>query len=160
MKDIVDLKVTQIRLYPIDVLPIAAVLVEKNLAPFKDTLRFKTASAGEAKSEGVNLELLGGEIEHEGKIHLIERVSIERQRLILSVFGTSAIADASYEEVRKAMVTADPEGPFPRTEPYLKVEETSCVATLDVGFRQLFTPPLLRFLEKAIRSRTSTKLAS
>jgi len=104
--------------------------------------------------------LLGGEIEHEGKTYLIESVTIERQRLILSVVGTSAVAETSYETVRKALVTADPEGPFSRTEPYLKVEETSCVATLDVSFRQLFTPPLLKFLEKTVRSRLSTKLAS
>jgi len=55
MKDIVDLKVRQVRLYPVDVLPIAALLVEKNLAPFKDTLRFKGASAGEAKSKVLSL---------------------------------------------------------------------------------------------------------
>jgi len=160
MKDIVDLKVTQIRLYPIDVLPIAALLVEKNLAPFKDTLRFKTASGGEAKPEAVAFELLGGEFDYQGSTHLIERLTIEPRRLIFVTLGPSTVANALYDEIRKILIAADPERRLEKREPYVKVEETSCVITLEVDFRQLFAPRLLQFLEKNVQPRTSNGSAT
>ena len=160
MKDIVDLKVTQIRLYPVDVLPISGLLLEKNLAPFRETLRFKTATRPDEKQEVFALDLLGGEIEYEGKVHLIERLAIGRQRLMVSVFGTSTVADIVYEAVSKILMAVDPDGAFPKTEPYVKVEETSCVVTLDVDFRNFFAPALLQFFDKTVRSRTSSKVAA
>jgi hypothetical protein len=159
MKDIVDLKVAQVRLYPVDVLPISSLLLEKTLISFRDTLRFKAGSRPEEKQEVPGVELLGGEIEYKGRVHLIERLAIEQQRLILSVFGTSSVADAVYERIRDILVAADSSGAFPKSKPYVKVEETSCVATLDVDFRKLFAPPVLQFLEKTVRQRTSTGLA-
>lgn len=76
------------------------------------------------------------------------------------MFGTSAVAEAVYHAIHNILVAVDPDGPFPRIEPYVKVEETSCVVTLDVEFEKLFAPPLLKFLEKTVRSRTSSNLAT
>ena len=160
MREIVDLKVTQVRLYPIDVLPLTLLLVEKNLAPFRESLRFKSASAREAKPERAIIEFLGGEFEHQGKAHLVDRLTIESQRVTLVLYGTSATADAFYEEVRKIVAAADPEVGFPKSGPYVKVDETSCIVTLDVDFRKLFAPALVKFLEKTVRTRTSTDFAS
>lgn len=160
MKDITDLKVTQVRLYPIDSVPLRALAIEKNITPFKSILRFKSATLGDEKTELISFTFLNGEYEYQGEVHLVERLIIEPLRLSLSVFGTSSVADALYEEVRTILVAAEPNGSFGSAEPYLKVEETSCVATLDVNFRKLFAAPLLQFLDKTVQRRTSTELAS
>lgn len=160
MKDIVDLNVTQVRLYPNDVLPLPALALERNLAPFREVLRFKTVSPTESKPEAVTLVFLKGEIEHEGRAHLIDELIIEAQRLTFSVFGSSAVANALYDEVRKILIAADPAGVFAKAKPYVTTEETGCIVTLDVDFRKLFSPPLLQFLEKTVRPRTSTQIAT
>ncbi len=159
MKDIVELSVVQIRIYPIDVIPIAVLLLEKSLNSFKENLRFKSGSVAQDKGEIVGLFFQNGEFEHGGTIHLVERLQIEYQRTMLSVFGDSGTADAVYEEVCKIINNVDPDGRFTKAKPYVKTEETSCVVTLDVDFKKLFAPPLLRFLEKTVQHRTATKIA-
>lgn len=160
MKDISDLKVTQVRLYPIDSMPLRALAIEKNITPFKTTLRFKSATLGDEKTEILTFAFMNGEFEHQGKVHLVERLTIDPLRLSLSVFGASSVADALFEEVRKILIAAEPNGSFASTEPYLKVEETSCIATLDVNFQNLFATALLQFLQKTVRRKTSTMIAS
>lgn len=158
MKDIVDLRVTQIRLYPIDVLPLSTLAIAKNLDPFRERLRFKTASATGEKPE-LAFHFVNGEIEHGGEVYLVERLAIEPQRLTFSLVGPSIVGEAFYEEVRKALEAADPTGVFGKSEPYIKSEETSCVATLDVHFRKLFSPSLLQFLEKTVHPKVSRSVA-
>lgn len=160
MRDIVDLKVIQIRLYPIDTIPLSLLAIEKNLIPFKEVLRFKSIATGDEKEDTTSLTFLNGEITYESKVYSVERLILEPLRVLLSVYGSSAVADVLYEEVRKNFLAADPDSPMAKVEPYVKVEETSCVASLDVDFRRLFSPSLLRFLDRTVGAHTSSKAVS
>lgn len=160
MRDIVDLKVTQIRLYPIDTVPLRLLTIEKNLTPFREVLRFKSATLGDEKEDSAGFTFLNGELAYKSKTYSVERLTFEPLRVVLSIYGPSAAADALYEEVRRSLLAADPDGPFAKVEPYVKVQETSCVATLDVGFDKLFNPSLVRFLNKTVAAHTSSKAVS
>lgn len=160
MKNISDLRVIQIRLFPPDVLPLSSLLLEKNLSRFKEKLRFKATSLGENKKEILGLLFYSGEFEHEGKAHLIEHLQIEQQKIAIAVVGSSAVADLAYGEVRSMLVAMESNGgTFRRAREFVKTEETVCMATLDVDFKSFFNPWVLEFLG-TVQKHTSTEISS
>lgn len=156
MRDIADLTVTQVRIFPVDCLPWKVVASGTRHEQIRDKFSFR-AMVPSLSSNGtiVELQFRNGEFLHRDKRLTLELLGIDARRITLKVLGTSADGNAVFHEVRKLLNEIGPT--FAQSEPVVLADETSCVVTLDVNFRAAFSRDLMRFLELARESLSSAK---
>jgi hypothetical protein len=155
MRDIVDLAVTQVRVYPTDSLPFAELRRPDSTKRLKETFRFENIQLDPLN---VQLTFTNGTFEHRGKsIHVLS-LTVEQRRVVIQLRGRSPMADAFYSAFASLLQTLAGRSKSSKAlEPLLKVEETSCVAVLDIDFDDLIALPLLRFLQTEGVSKLRTK---
>jgi hypothetical protein len=153
MKEIVDLTVGQVRVFPTDTLPFADLRAPSSTKAIKDTFHFENVFADPI---GAQITFNNGTFESKGKVVNILAFAIEQRRIQLQVRGHSAMADAFYSAVWDALPTAVKHAKRQGPQPLVKVEETTCVATLDIDFEELIAPQLLRFIMTEAKERLGT----
>jgi len=153
MKEIVDLTVGQVRVFPTDRLPFADLRAPSSTKAIKDTFHFENVLADPI---GAQITFNNGTFESKGKLVNILAFAIEQRRMQLQVRGQSAMADAFYSAVWGVLPGAGKRGRRPEPEPLVKVEETTCIATLDIDFDELIAPQLLRFIMTEAKERLRT----
>lgn len=154
MKDIVDLTVTQIRIYPVDALPFADLRLTPSIKAIKEAFHFAN----------VQPDLLGGQlifnsgtIESRGKIVNILNLTIDPRRIQIQARARSAAVDTFYNSLTKVLESATKQAHAGPIQPLVKAEETSCVAILDIDFDQLIAPALVSFLQGEGKSKLRTE---
>ncbi len=157
MKDIVDLTVAQVRVYPVDALPFVNLRAPANVKAIKETFHFANVFADPM---GAQVTYNNGTFESRGKSVSILAFAIEQRRTQIQVRGHSAMADAFNAAVWNALAGPGKRAKFPEPEPLVKVEETTCVATLDIDFDELIAPQLLRFIMTEAKERLRTSFGT
>lgn len=155
MKDIVDMIVTQVRIYPADSLPFAELRRADNSKKLKESFHFESVRFDPLGAQQMTFN--NGVFEYRGKSLQVSNLTIEQRRVLIQVRGRSPMADAFYSAFVSNLRTLDG---CPRTiklEPLIKAEETACVATLDIDFNDLIAPPLLRFIQMEWRAKLGTQ---
>lgn len=143
MKDIVDLTVTQLRIYPMDGLPFADIRLTSSVKAIKETFRFENVQVDPL---GIQLTFSNGTFENRGKsVHILSLV-FEQRRIQIQVRGSSPMADAFYSALSKLLESFGKRPKHNGLQVLLKAEDTACVATLDIDFEELVAPGLLRFV--------------
>jgi hypothetical protein len=153
MKDIVDITVTQIRVYPVDSLPYAPLRLATNTKAIKEAFHF----------ESVQIDPLGGQIvfsngvfEQRGKSAQLLSLTIEQRRLAIQIRGRSPLANAFYSAFSTILKGLSKECKAATLEPLLEAEETACVASLNIDFDELIAPSLLKFIQGEAKERLRT----
>jgi hypothetical protein len=154
MKDIVDLTVTQIRIYPVDALPFADLRLTPRVKAIQEAFHFAN----------VQPDLLGGQLifssgtfEGRGKSVNILSLTIDPRRIQIQARARSAAVDAFYNSLIKVLEPTIKEPNAGGIVPLVKAEETSCVAILDIDFDQLIAPALIAFLQGDGKSKLRTQ---
>ena len=140
MKEIRDLKVTQIRIFPIDELPFESLLRPSAIKQIASIFNFNTPPVF---PEGFPVEIpsilfRNGEFTYENQTTLIEQASIERRRLITSLAGNSTVSDAFFVELKDNFAKLDLRNINRNYEPIITTEETQCIVQLDFPITDLF----------------------
>ncbi|MBA7657895.1 hypothetical protein ES703_65838 [subsurface metagenome] len=140
MKEIRDLKSTQILIFPIDEIGFSSLQRPDAIKQLQDKYRLKYNPP--MIFEGIpagshSLLFTNGEFRYENKSYLIERINIEDRRIIIRMASHSKIVDIMFDDLRKLLIELDLRESKPKYEPLVKAEETSCVVKLDFSFTDL-----------------------
>jgi hypothetical protein len=150
-----ELKSTQIHVFRQDELPYSHLNTKVFISSLIDSFGFQSHVALVAQNGvGPGYDFFAGVMKTPSKIIPVEQFRFEPLRLSLVVVGDSADAELVFE----AIVTAI-QGVDPRFKPVTLtvVEQTSCVANLDLDFRSLLDPRLIQFLEKTTKEVARSK---
>lgn len=164
MKDIADLTVTEIRFFPMDIIPFNSLLTVTNVKTVTIPYAFKNVDLTEDDNKNYTaLHLKTGEFKHNNKIYPVELLIIERARIILRIKGDSDIAGLFYDEIHKSLISIDQSDLYKKSEPIVIDRDTSCVAHLDIDYMDIFSEAFRTFLAKetvtALQSAGGKKLA-
>ena len=161
MKNIRELSVLQIRLFPVDTIPSIQPLYSILAETIGRTFQFQGYGNSEVipgfgglpmppilPGQPLSLDFQGGRFQIDDRgILFINSLSIEGRRIILQVSGTSEQADSLFESIKAIMISIWPTSELGLSEIVYKAEETTCIADLDLDFSSLFRAKLLSFLE-------------
>ncbi len=153
MKAIVDITVTQVRIYPTDCLPLAELRAAHNVKAIKEAFQFENVQADPL---GLQLVFNNGVFRSDGKPIPILSLLMDQRRTQTQVRGRSPVADVFHDALMKLIAplrgSTDKDG----IQPLVKAEETACVATLDINFDELIAPALLHFIQGEAKTRLRT----
>src|ERR1035437_10344267 len=149
MKDITELSVTQSRIYPPDRIPLTALNAGTNSELLRDKFNFKAVQQPDPSLPGgAGITFINGLFSTlEGPL-IIAKMSLDPRRIAIQVIGSSAQATFIHQRVWELLRSlVAPQMPF-EDQPLTKSDETYCVVTLDVGFRDLISPSLSDFFSR------------
>ncbi len=139
MKAIRDLKSVQIRIFPVDDIPINSLRRTTAIESIK--LRYKfdfTRFPEPIPFESQNLIFTNGEFQFEKQKCLIDRLVIEDRRIIINGSSSSKVIDAFYKDLCEQFKKLDLRSPKPKYVPLVKTDETTCIVKLNISFQSLF----------------------
>ena len=164
MKNIRELSVVQIRLFPVDTIPqiqpLYSILAEtigrafqfqgyenREAMPGFGGLPMPPILSGQLPS----LDFQGGQFPiDDNAILFVNSLSIEGRKIILQVSGASRHADSVFESLKTLIVSVWPASELGLSDIVYKVEETTCIVDLDLDFSSLFNERLLSFIESRL----------
>lgn len=159
MKNITDLKVTQIRIFQVDVIPLGVITTKSCVEKIREVL-----SIGEVEVrpfiEGKDIIVFRrGELKKGKQVIVINRIEVDPRRVIVEIEGTSRDGNEVYEALLSAIgVAAAIDSQRLRT-PFLVAETTQCVIDLDFSFNSLFSNAFMKFLNSRVEKEASNKAA-
>ena len=153
MKNIVDITVTQARLFPTDCLPFSQLRVPENAKIVQQAFKF---GAVQTDPFGLQISFANGIFDYRGKSINVLSLIFEQRKISIQIRGRSPAADSFYFAVAKLLQSIGNEANADKFEPLLKAEETACVATLDIDFSDLVAPPLWAFIQGDAKRRLQT----
>lgn len=159
MEEITDLRVTQIRVFPVDVVPLNKITTKSCTEKIKDSLSVSEIEVGPFIDSASPLVFGRGEIKRGNAIIVINRIAIEPRRIIVEVLGTSKEAGQVYEALLSSINTAADIDVEELRVPLLVAEITQCIATLDFRFEALFNSSFIDFLDSRVKKEATNKMA-
>ena len=159
MKNIVDLVVNQIRIFPVDIIPLGLINTKSCIERIRDTLSI--SEVGVLPSiEGKDVILFRkGELKEDNELVVINKVEVDPRRIIIEVAGPSKAGNKVYElfvSSLSAFANLDFEN---LRSPLLLAETTRCVVTLDFTFEELFNHSFTEFLNKRVEKEATNDAA-
>ena len=80
-----------------------------------------------------------GKIENKGKEFIIDRLSIEERKIIVTLGGTSSDAHDVLNTIITLVESVETRHAFTTIEPIIEVQESSCIAKMNFSFDSIFT---------------------
>lgn len=159
MENISDLIVTQIRIFPVDVIPLGIVTTKSCVEKIRGAL-----SVGEIEArpfiEGKDIIIFRrGELKTENGLIVVNKVEVEPRRVIIEIEGTSKEATQVYEVLLSSLIAVADRNLESLRTPLLMAETTRCVVTLDFTFNTLFSNAFIEFLNSKVEKEASDKTA-
>lgn len=159
MENITDLTVTQIRIFPVDVIPLGIVTTKSCVEKIRDAL-----SVGEIEArpfiEGKNIIIFRrGELKTENELIVVNKIEIDPRRIIIEVGGTSKEATQVYEVLLSSLAATTNLNLDHLRMPLLIAETTRCVVALDFTFNALLSNAFIMFLNSKVEKEASDKIA-
>lgn len=159
LKNITDLTVTQIRIFPVDVVPLSVITTKSYVGKIREAL-----SVGEVEVrpfiEGKDIIVFRrGELGREKGLIVVNKVEVDPRRIIVEVEGTSEDGNEVYEAfLTTVAAVANIDLESLRT-PLLVAETTQCVLTLDFMFDALFSSAFVEFLKQTVEKEACSNAA-
>ena len=97
MKNIVDLVVNQIRIFPVDVIPLGFINTKSCVESIKDTLSISEVGVLPSVDGKDVIVFRKGEIKEGNELVVINKVEVDPRRVIIEVAGTSKVGNRVYE---------------------------------------------------------------
>jgi hypothetical protein len=149
MKNIQDLHVVQIRIFPRNTIPYEVFSVSERQKQFKEKFHFSTAQIPfPLLAAGPKVILFeSGEIELEERRIIINRLNFEDRKMVLEIVGGSADADAIFGEIASNINVLSNQNRLDEGKCIIKTQETNCAVTLDIDFWDVFSGDMKRFIQ-------------
>ncbi len=159
MKNIVDLVVNQIRIFPVDIVPLGLINTKSCVEKIKDTLSIsEVVVLPPIEGKGI-IVFLKGELKENNELVVINKVEVEPRRIIIEVAGTSKAGNKVYELFMSSLAALTNIDLSSLQSPLLLAETTRCVVTLDFTFEELFNRSFVEFLNKKVNKEATTDAA-
>lgn len=158
MKNIVDLVVNQIRIFPVDIIPLGLINTKSCVEKIKDTLSI--SEVGVLPSvEGKNIIVFSkGELKESNELVVINKVEVDPRRIIIEVVGTSKAGNKVFELFMSSLTTLTNLDLESLRSPLLLAETTRCVVTLDFAFEELFNHSFTEFLNDRVEKAATNNV--
>ncbi|MFA5308834.1 MAG: hypothetical protein WC370_05020 [Dehalococcoidales bacterium] len=160
MKDITDITVIQIRLFPVDVIPFNIISTQSCVQKIKESFSLTVVESPPFLDNINSIMFQKGEFKSNKQIIIINKIEIEPRRIILEVTGTSQQANEVYDSLLISISEAVNIEVGRLRQPLLNAENTRCVVTLDFHISELFSKSFMSFLNNDVKNKASTQLAS
>ena len=159
MKNIVDLVVNQIRIFPVDIIPLGLINTKSCVEKIKDTLSI--SEVGVLPSiEGKNIIVFSkGELKENNELVVINKVEVDPRRIIIEVAGTSKAGNKVYELFMSSLTALTNLDLESLRSPLLFAETSKCVVTLDFAFEELFNHSFTEFLNDRVEKAATNNVA-
>jgi hypothetical protein len=150
MREVSNLKVTQIRIFHADELPFSRLRSKEITTAIQDRFSFGPIQEAIAIAQGP-IPAFGFEhgvlsLDEEETPIAISRLMFDPRRIILTVEGGSEQADRVIREM-ESVVSGAKGGVDLAKKPELIYQETTCDVTMDVGFHAIWSGGMAGFLE-------------
>lgn len=160
MEKIADLVVGQIRIFPVDVVPINVMATKSFSERLKDDLSISEIEVRPLWGGTNTIIFLRGEIKIRNKMTIINKIEVDPRRIILEVAGTSKMANQVYDKLLSSVSSISDNIDLDSLRaPLLLAEETRCTATLDFNYDALFNNSFVEFLNAKVKKATTNKSA-
>jgi hypothetical protein len=165
MKNITDLRVTQIRVFAPDIIPMRQLMTETVFLKVKDRFKFAVAQPSIQQISPDSLvgsETLGfafGEFLDDKNRVVIDNITIEPRKIGMRVSGTSTQADKVYDVLKTLISDFDQDKKFVKSKPIVKTDESSCSATLNIDLYDYLSGAAQSFLKNTLPKFTSWEQA-
>lgn len=149
--NIKELKVTQVRIFPLDYIPYAHLMRSDFIEHMKGKYKFrKHEMPFEFFQEGTPnvLAFLGGRYVLEETKIIITRLHFDNRRIIFEVSSPTEIANKIFTAIIEDIKQFEPAGTFEASTLSFQSEETSCLLTLDVDFMNIYSRKMRTFIKK------------
>jgi hypothetical protein len=151
MKDVQDLRVSQVRIFPVGSIPYEVFSVSENLTQLKDFFSFSNQEVPvplfEAGAPKVII-LAAGQFKHEDKNIIINRLHFDNRKIVLEVVGNSNEADGVFGNIIAHINKISSNCRLDEQMCQLKTQETKCMVGLDIDFWNVFSEEMKRFIQK------------
>lgn len=159
MKNIADLAVTQIRIFPVDIVPLGVIKTKSCVEKVRDLL-----SIGEVEVRpfinGKEIVLFRrGELRRDNKLLVISKIEVDSRRIIVEVEGASKDGNEVYGAFLSAVAMVANIALESLRVPLLLAETTQCVVTLDFTFDAVFSSDFVKFLDQKVKKEARSNLA-
>ncbi len=155
MKEILELIVSQIRVYPMDVIGFSSLKRHSSIDQIRDRYSFEIVPQVpegfpiEAKAIGFR----NGEFEYNKKKYLISNTQIEERRILITVSANSNVAVAYYDDLIEMLTSLDLRSPIPEYVPLLAAQETTIIVKLDFSMRNIFESSLIGSFDNLLKKK-------
>ncbi|MBM2825517.1 MAG: hypothetical protein HW402_1181 [Dehalococcoidales bacterium] len=153
MKNVTDLTVTQIRIFPVDVVPLSVITTKSCVEKIREIL-----SIGEVVV-GPSIVFRRGELRREKRVIVTNKIEVDPRRVIVEVEGTSKDGTEVYEAFLSAVAVVANADLESLRKPLLIAENTQCIVSLDFTFESLFSEAFIKFLNSKVKKEASSKIA-
>lgn len=158
MNEITELTVTQIRIFPVGVIPFSLINTKSCAEKVKEM--FGTTALDARGLIGKDaVAFVKGEYKKDAKLLVIRRIEIDPRRIIVEAEGASEDCDAVYEAFVSAITSISDLSIEQFRNPLLKAETSQCVAKLNFEFDAIFSGNFTRFLNRNVEKEASSTLA-
>jgi len=159
LKNIADLAVTQIRIFPVDVVPLSVITTKSCVEKIRDALSVGGVEL-RPSIEGKEIFVFRkGELRRENRLTVINKIEVDPRRIIVKVEGTSKDGNEVYEAFLSTVAEVANVGLEDLRTPLLVAETTQCVVTLDFALSALFNSAFVEFLNEKVEQKAYSNLA-
>lgn len=159
LKNIVDLVVNQIRIFPVDIIPLGLINTKSCVDRIRDTLSISEVGVLPSIEGKDVIVFRKGELKEDNELVVINKVEVEPRRIIIEVAGTSKAGNKVYELFMSLLAALTNIDLGSLQSPLLLAETTRCVATLDFTFEELFNRSFVEFLNKKVNKEATNDAA-
>ena len=159
MKNIVDLVVNQIRIFPVDIIPLGLINTKSCVERIRDTLSISEVGVLPSIEGKDVIVFRKGELKEDNELVVINKVEVDPRRIIIEVAGTSKAGNKVYELFMSSLTALTNLDLDTLRSPLLLAETTRCVVTLDFTFEELFNHSFTEFLNKRVEKEATNDAA-
>lgn len=149
MKDIKELTVRQIKIFPVDYIPYAHLL----RPDFIDHMRKKHLFSKHQmpfeyfpKETPKILTFFNGEYLYDEKRIIINRLHFEERKIIFEAMASSEVSKRIFSAIAEDINTFDPTKGFNPSDTCFESEVTSCVLSLDIDYMNIYSEKMKTFI--------------
>ncbi len=158
MKNIVDLIVNQIRVFPVDIVPFGLINTKSCVEKIKDTLSISEVGVLPPIEGKAIIVFRKGELKENNELVVINKVEVDPRRIIIEVAGTSKAGNKVYELFMSSLTALTNLDLESLRSPLLLAETTRCVVTLDFAFEELFNHSFTEFLNDRVEKAATNNV--
>jgi hypothetical protein len=156
LEEVIDLVVTQVRVFAVDAIPIRLIGAKSCIEKVKSDFRIDEVVHSAPALGSNSIVFVRGEIKDKKSTLIINRISIEPRKIILEVAGTSIECAQIYSQLVKSMEVATGIDLTKLGSPIVLAETTQCVVKLDFGFDSLLNGSFGEFIyDKVVKAASS-----
>lgn len=159
MKEIFHLAVTQVRIFPVDIVGFNSLKRSHSIDQIRDKYNLEVVSQfpDELPIELSMIRFKNGEYEFEQNNYLVTNVQIEERRILITINALSNVASEFYKDLIELLTSLDLRAQKPAYDHLVFAQETACIAKLDFSMRDIFESSHIKNFDNLIAEKIQQK---